>query len=634
MKKINNYFCIGNLHSAALVSKEAKIEWLCLPHFDSPSMFGQLLGEKNGVFSIQKREDENYQITSRYLPNTAITEFTFISPNNSFLLKDFMPVLAKKTCSSHFLVRKFTGLKNNSRIQLFFRPMPNYAKDSLPMNIGKNILSASVGKDTLILHLPKNCEVKQYNGGYQLTLNLAEGETKEVTLEYILNGSVSTLGEQDFEKQTTLFWHRWVKKGTFFNYHKSLIIRSAITLKLMQFYPTGAIVAAPTTSLPETVGGERNWDYRYVWIRDATFTLYAFFILGYVEEAEKFFEFINSIIETSTSKEFDIALMYTINGKHVPEETPLSHLQGFKHSQPVRIGNGAAEQFQLDIYGSLLDAYYFVSKKKLHVTRLHKKTILKLVDVIARNWNTVDNGIWEVRGGQKHYTYSKVMAWVGVNRALRMAKRLRLTDNEINKYKLLEKEIHDWIWRNCYDPVNRTFTQSSVVPYQDATNFLFVLLQFLDRHDHLTKDIIFQSQKELAYKDIFVYRYINDDGLKGKEGAFILCSFWLISSLAAIGEITQAEKLFEKMLKLIDKDGLLAEEINPHTGEYLGNFPQAFSHIGLIMSIYYLYRYSSPTADSSTASSIISNLKKSYKLLNSRFLGVMAVSLSVLFNPD
>ncbi|MBI4100157.1 glycoside hydrolase family 15 protein [Candidatus Microgenomates bacterium] len=414
---IKDNYIIGDLHSAALVSKNASIDWLCLPHFDSPSIFAKLLDKKAGSFSI---DTSGYSVTSKYIKDTAIVEHTFQSNNAHFLVKDFMVPVPKSVCENHFLVRKFTSLKGKTSVTVLFDPQPEYASQKPDMNFDENnlYLQASVKKDVLLLYPPKNALVAQKDKGFEIKFNLSEGEEATVVLEYVMAGSSPLYKGQDKEKQTMDFWRMWVAKGKFFEFCRDQMVRSAITLKLMQFYPTGALVAAPTTSLPEEIGGVRNWDYRYVWIRDATFTLYAFYVLGYIEEAKKFFDFIHGILKQCAKDEFDVSLFYTIEGKPVPNEQVLNYLRGYKNSNPVRIGNGAKEQFQLDVYGALIDAYYFISKKHMEKEELHKELIMNLVYKIRDLWQTKDNGIWEVRSGQQHFTYSKVMAWVGADREL------------------------------------------------------------------------------------------------------------------------------------------------------------------------------------------------------------------------
>ena len=361
----------------------------------------------------------------------------------------------------------------------------------------------------------------------------------------------------------------------------------------MQFYQTGAIVAAPTTSLPEHIGGERNWDYRYSWIRDATLTLYALYVLGYKEEAIKYFDFIEKTEKVEgKNKSIDLHLMHTIWGGHVPREKKIKRLSGYQNSKPVRVGNAASKQFQLDMYGALIDAHYFSFRQGIKITSSSKRTILQLAEKIVGSWKKKDSGIWEVRSKEEHFTYSKVMCWVGLNRVLQLAPQLKLGESQKKRYQKIEQEIKEWIWDNCYDAKKQIFRQHPNTNQQDASTLSFLLLHFLDKSDPRTKKVISNTYNALKYKDVFVYRYRAKDGIAGSEGAFLLCTFWLIAAWAALGETKKAKSAFDKFGKCINEFGLLPEEMKPNTGQYLGNYPQALSHIGYILSAYYLQRYS------------------------------------------
>ncbi len=587
MNRIEDYFLIGDLQTSALVSSQGSIDWMCLPYFDSSSIFGRILDENGGTFSIENPE---YDVESTYVSETAIVSHQFTKEDKSFIVKDFMLPKPTNACKTQLLIRKIEGQKGSNSVTFIFQPRPEYGKVSADMHQDGSRITFMSGEGRFILFLPPGTAIERSNGLFVLHVRIGEGEIKQLVLEHVRKGELSIHPRSDFESETMNFWKEWVSNGQFIREFRDTLVRSAITLKLMQFYPTGGIVAAPTMSLPEQIGGLRNWDYRYVWVRDSTFILYALYILGYVDEAMKFFSFIENVTEFDRESEHDIQLMYTIHGEHVPEETYLDHLSGYRNSRPVRLGNGAMEQFQLDTYGALIDAYYFVCSLGAELSDENKKMIRYLLTRIEHLWDEKDNGIWEVRSGKQHYTYCKVMCWVGVNRSLKIRDKIELKDHEVERYTRLEKQIHDWIWENSYDESKGILKQYPGTMHMDATNFLFVLFGFLKTSDERTKKIVEKTANELVHNDVFVYRYFSEDGLQGTEGAFLLCTFWYISALAKIGELTKSAKLFKKVENLMNKQKLLAEEIDEQTHEYLGNYPQAFSHLGYIMSTYYLDR--------------------------------------------
>lgn len=594
MHPIRDYFLIGDLQTAALVGPNASIDWLCLPYFDSPSVFGALLDkDKGGTFRL---EMPGYEQAMRYLPYTAIVETSFASKDASFSVRDFMLPRPTDEVVPHYLIRKITGVSGKHTARFIFDPRPNYARQRAVLRQEEKHISLRIEDRMLLIHLPDGARMSQVgqNEGVIIEIDIEAGETKHLILEYSVSSKVKQ-PEREWEQETAEFWKEWITEGNF-EFSREHLVRSAITLKLMQFYPTGGLVAAPTTSLPEEMGGIRNWDYRYVWLRDATFHLYAFSVLGFTKEAVKFFEFIETIAEGAKRCDdgvcdLDLSVMYTIWGQPLQGEAQLDHLAGYGDSKPVRIGNGAAEQFQLDAYGSLIDAYYFMSRRGLPLTANGKDIIQMLVSAIDRNWERKDSGIWEVRGGDQHFAYSKMMAWLGVERALRLSEELGISDATKKKWHMLQEKIGAWIWANCFDAKRGTFVQHPDTKAQDATNFLFILLFFLSRHDPKAASVVEETRKELARDDLFIYRYLVDDGLAGGEGAFALCTFWQIAAMAAVGRGQEADALLSRFETMMPASGLIAEEIDPKTGEYLGNFPQAFSHIGYILSTYYIHRY-------------------------------------------
>jgi len=587
---IEDYFIIGDLRTAALVSRRGSIDWLCLPYFDSPSMFGKMLDSGAGCLSIDM---PGFKIDADYVADSAIVEFGLSKADAKLSINDFMVPQATKSQVNQYLVRAITGLRGEAVARFRFDPKPKYGSASPAIRQTGQKLELPIDGSLVVLHLPDNSKVNKKTGYYEISVPIKASEQQRLIIEYIPKGRKPGEPRADLEEKTVKFWKQWVGKGNFFDFCQTSLVRSAITLKLMQFYPTGAIVAAPTASLPETIGGVRNWDYRYTWIRDATFALYSFYVLGYSQEAEHFFNFIEKVTEKCAAQKFDVALMYTIWGEPIPKERSLANLSGYKGSAPVRIGNGASRQFQLDVYGALIDAFYFASKHGFSDAnkKQWRKIVMRLVRKIDERWQEPDHGIWEARNGPKHYTYSKVMAWVGADRANRLKETLNLADEDLKICRRLSESIRDWIWENGYKAELQNIAQHPKTKAADATSFLFVLLQFLDKHEPLTRKIIDNTAKELSHNQVFVYRYLKPDGLPGEEGAFILCSFWLISALAILEDVETALDLFKRLEKYMNPQGLLSEEIDPKSKQYLGNYPQAFSHMGYIMSAHYIHKY-------------------------------------------
>ena len=588
MIPIKDYFLIGDFHTAALVSKKGSIDWLCLPKFDSDSLFASTLDNNGGSFSVIGK---GYKIESKYSGDTAIVEHHFTKDKNEFVIKDFMLPQPVGECHNHFIVRRLCGIQGENTIELNFNPRPGYAKSEADIHKENGKLAFYNNNDKVLLFLPEEMQKKKAENGYNLSIRLSAGEEKEIVMEYICEGKDSTRGENDMAEETYNYWKDWLSDKNFGELRKKEMIRSTITLKLLQYYPTGAIVAAPTTSLPCEIGGVRNWDYRFTWIRDATFTLYAFYVTNCKEEASRFFDFVRLIAKGVSEKDFHIKLMYTVDGKESFDEIYPDHLSGYDNSKPVRIGNNATDQFQLDVYGTLIDAHYFMSKSDIEIAEFDRDLLLYLADEIKNRWKKEDHGIWEMRGKVFHYTYSKVMAWVGIDRMIKLADEIKLEKEKVDEYEKLRDEIYNWIWDNCYDEDQQNFTQHPGCDDVDAANIFFVLVQFLDKKDERTKTIINNTCKKLLENEVFVHRYLLDDGLEGRDNAFVLCTFWLISAWAILEDSEKALSLYDKFRTYVDSSGLISEQMKAANGEYRGNFPQGFSHLGDVMSVHYLNKY-------------------------------------------
>ncbi|MBZ0271472.1 DUF5911 domain-containing protein [bacterium] len=588
-RPIKDYRLIGDLHSAALVSSEASIDWLCWPAFDSPSMFAAILDdERGGRFSVLP---DGRSAKSTYRPETAIVETVFVGDDFEFSVRDMMEPQPADACPLHVIVRSFRGLRGSGTVRLHFDPRPGFGSGAprLDDRPGPGLRFRD-GEHEVRLFLPRRARIDGATAGCVIAFELAEGERTRVVLDHGDEKGTPFAGlDHPYEAHTEEFWREWVAGGKFPEFRRERLIRSAITLKLMQYYPTGAIVAAPTTSLPEAIGGVRNWDYRYVWLRDATFTLYALSVLGMHAEATRFFHYLEDVLTRHGAMR--VRHMYTIRGEIIPDEKRLEHLAGYRNSVPVRKGNLASDQFQLDVYGIIIDSIYFSARHGVAITEGMKNIAIWLGEQIEKRWRTPDAGIWEVRREPVEFTYSKVMCWVGIDRLIRMRELLGLPDDRVAKLEAFRGEIRAFIEGHCYDAKRGVLRQSPGAPSQDATNFLFVLLHYLDKHDPRTRTIIENTRRELGHGDAFIYRYRTPDGVPGDEEAFILCTYWLISALAIIEDVDAAERLLDEFEKLFGESGLMSEEIEPASGAYTGNFPQAFSHLGYIMAANYVNRY-------------------------------------------
>ncbi|MFP4564216.1 MAG: glycoside hydrolase family 15 protein, partial [Spirochaetia bacterium] len=407
---LKDFFVTGDLHSAALVI-DGSVHWLCMPRFDSDPIFARVLDRNGGHFSI---EAEGYSRNTSYIKDTAVLEHCFKKDGAEFTVVDYMLPRPIEECARHVFVRKIKGIRGRNIPKFVFVPTRDYAREPLEFEQDGTELRARKGDDDILLTLPQGTGVHRRGSDYLLETEIAEGEEKQLVLEYSVNGFCTGEAE-NHEDEVIGFWRDWIGKGRFVERYRDTLARAAINLKLLQFYPSGGLVAAPTTSVPVEMGGMRNWDYRYVWIRDAAFTLYGFHVLGYEEEAERFFRFLQDAV-----REGEVKVLYTIDGKEGPPERTLDYLEGYRNSKPVRIGNQAGTQFQLDAYGSIVDAYYFAQKRGIEITEEDAAIIRRMVEHIERDWMRKDSGIWEMQLPEQHYTYSKVMAWVGADRGSRM----------------------------------------------------------------------------------------------------------------------------------------------------------------------------------------------------------------------
>ena len=595
---IENYGIIGDTHSVALVGMDGSIDWLCFPHFDSPSVFAAILdSEKGGRFKISPNSDG---ITRKqlYWPDTNVLVTRFFSPEGVGEVIDYMPVgTSENGHGYHRLIRRVRAVRGEIAFRMECTPAFDYARQEHETEITAE--GASFHSPHLSLGLASPIPLQRSGAGVAAEFALREEQTAVFVLREIERGagcgpSYSEAVEEELFESTVEYWRRWLSRCTYAGRWREVVHRSALALKLLTFEPTGAIVAAPTLGLPEGVGGERNWDYRYTWIRDAAFTLYGLLRIGFTEEAAAFMRWLESRCQNSRP-DGSLQLMYGIDGRSDLSEETLDHLEGYRGSRPVRVGNGAYDQLQLDIYGELMDAVYLYNKYGAPISYDLWTRLRVLINWVCDNWRREDEGIWEVRGGRRHFVYSRLMCWVAVDRGLRLAaKRSFPADRE--RWLKVRDEIYEEIMEKGWSPERKAFVQAYGDDTLDASNLIMPLVFFLSPNDPRmlsTLDAINHSPKEGGLvSNSLVYRYDVEksaDGLMGDEGTFSLCTFWLVEALTRAGRVDEARLIFEQMLGYSNHLGLYAEEIGP-SGEALGNFPQAFTHLTLISAAFNLDR--------------------------------------------
>lgn len=589
-KQIDDYGLIGDMHGSALVSSDGSIDWCCMPRFDSPALFSRTLdSNKGGFYKLAPAKISSS--TRRYLPNTNVLETSFTTSTGTGVLIDFMPVHRHVIMSRESL--EVTDSQRVVRILHCTKGRLDFEMDCYPkFDYGTIVPHASLSSPTTGMAHGGSEEVSVYcssqltvvNDGFRSRGVIFEGEkiysTVSNQVSFSRRSEPLTPAELDEElADTTAFWEDWAAQCTFQGEHREAVLRSALTLKALTYAPSGALVAAPTTSLPEVIGGERNWDYRYTWIRDATFAIYALSIIGYTGEARAF----KNWLEWSTSgRARDLQVMYGLGGERRLTETKIPELEGYMNSKPVRIGNGAYDQFQLDIYGEIMDSAHIFRKFGGAVDADYWEYLRRVVNFVIDHWREPDEGIWETRGGRQHFVFSKVMCWVAMDRAIKAATDLKLP-GDIEAWEKVRDEICNDVMSKGYSQERQAFVQSYGSDNLDAANLMLPLVGFIPATDPMMRSTIKAIQKELTNKQGFVYRYRKfDDGLNGSEGSFIICTFWLADNLIHLGQIDEARVLLDSLLNCANDLGLLSEEYDSATGNMLGNFPQAFSHLALI----------------------------------------------------
>jgi len=601
---IEDYGIIGNLRTAALVGKSGSIDWFCWPHFDSPSVFAAILDEhKGGRFRISPTE-EDIAVKQLYWPDTNVLITRFLAANGVGEIIDYMPIGERRGAEGyHGLIRRVRVVRGSMRFHMECRPAFNYARDSHETKIVKG--GARFLSKTDSIALASGRPLKKDKHGVYADFVLNEGQATSFELHGLKNErSDEKIGISDQEADelfhdTINYWRTWISRCNYHGRWREMVNRSALVLKLMTFEPTGAIIAAPTCSLPESLNGGRNWDYRYTWIRDSAFTLYALLRLGFTEEARAFMGFLDARCH-EMSREGSLQVMYGIDGRHKLTEETLDHLEGYRGSGPVRIGNGAYNQKQLDIYGELMDSVYLYNKYAQPISYDLWYYLRRLTNWVCDHWKEKDEAIWEVRGGPRQFVYSKLMCWVAIDRALRLADK-RSFPAERRKWLGTRDKIYEDILRRGWSKKRQSFIQAYDNDALDASTLMMPLVFFLAPNDPRMLETIDAINRPARNGGLvsagMVYRYDVDktpDGVKGTEGTFNICSFWLVEALTRAGlhdpeRLNDSRLLFEQMLGYANHLGLYGEQISP-CGEALGNFPQALTHLSLISAAFNLDR--------------------------------------------
>ncbi|CAN5230352.1 glycoside hydrolase family 15 protein [soil metagenome] len=590
---IEDHGIIGDLYTVALVAMDGCIDFLCFPFFDSPSIFASLLDdERGGRFELAPKLD-NAKHRQSYLPDTNVLITRFLSSDGVAEVSDFMPV--EEMGFAHNLVRRAKCIRGELDFRMVCDPRFNYGRSEHRVElIEGGACFRSLGPDKLVLKLLTAAPLKIHNGMVVSEFTLAAGMTMAFVLEGVFKGEEATASASDEYvsgafRDTVNFWRKWLSKCTYTGRWREAVNRSALTLKLLTSRPHGSMVAAPTFGLPEVIGGARNWDYRYTWIRDASFTLYALIRLGFTAEAKAFMVWIEARCREATTGN-PLQTMYGLDGHSNLREFTLKNLRGYKGSHPVRVGNGAAKQLQLDIYGELLDSVYLYDKYGEPISYDLWTAIVRMVNWVCANYDQPDEGMWEVRGGQQEFLNSRVMCWVAIDRAMRLATK-RSFPAPHARWTKVRDAIYRGIMKDFWNPKLGSFVQHKNTTALDASALLMPLVRFISPTDPRWLSTLRAIESHLV-EDSLVYRYdvkSTPDGLVGHEGTFCMCTFWYVECLSRSGDVEKARFYFEKMLGYANHLGLYAEELGPK-GEHLGNFPQAFTHLALISSAFHINR--------------------------------------------
>ncbi|WIX77453.1 glycoside hydrolase family 15 protein [Amycolatopsis carbonis] len=589
---IADHGMVGDLQTAALITTDGSVDWFCCPRFDSPSVFGALLDdERGGRFSVHPVGTE-YETKQMYHPDTAALITRFFTADGVGEVVDFMPPLDERATDNHRLVRLLRCVRGRMKFELEVAPRFGYGRVPHTVDVSAGGVVFSTDDVALTLHVVREpdderlAEAQIHDGDVRGTVTLTAGQVRGLVLESAAEGRPREIRVAEVERlfdETVAFWRSWLARSTYRGRWREIVERAAITLKLMTYAPTGGLVAAPTMGLPEQVGGERNWDYRYTWVRDASFSVYALLGLGFVEEAEQFGAWLGRRIrEGGAGEGRPLNIMYRIDGSSDLKEDLLEHWSGYRGSRPVRVGNGAAEQLQLDIYGEALDSLYVADLAGLTVPHRGWAGLAGVLDWVTEHWDQPEEGIWETRGGRQAFTYGRLMCWVALDRGIRLASE-HGRPAQVDRWRDARDRIYEQIMARGWNTTRKAFVQHYDTDVLDSSLLRMPMAGFIAPRDPMWLSTLDAMESELV-TDSLVYRYdpgASPDGLRGSEGTFSLCSFTWVGALARAGRLDQARQAFEKMLTYANHVGLYSEEI-ALTGEQIGNFPQAFTHLALI----------------------------------------------------
>jgi GH15 family glucan-1,4-alpha-glucosidase len=583
---IGDYAVIGDCRSAALISRDGSVDWLCLPRFDSPAVFAALLDQRDGG-SFSVRPAGEYESSRRYVGDTNVLETTFRTDTGTLRLVDLMPVTGeaekrRELWPNHQLLRQVECLDGEVEVEVLCDPRPDYGR-IVPRSDDRGAFGFRFHQAPGLLlrsEIPVAALAPERPGvGGRATLRAGERRYLSLTFNLEEPAVVPPFGEAAERKlsQTLEWWEEWAGRCRFEGRYRDHVVRSALTLKLMTYAPSGAVVAAPTTSLPECPGGERNWDYRYCWLRDASLTLSGLMDLGYEAEGEAFLNWLFHAIRLTAP---DVRIMYDVFGESRLKERELDHLEGYAGSRPVRVGNDAADQFQLDTYGEVVDAAFQYVERGGELDRDMGKLLVGLGETACERWREPDEGIWEVRGGRRHHTYSKVMCWVALDRLVRLHEGGHL-EAPVSRFTAVRDEIRAEVEARGYSRDVGSYVSAFDGDELDASLLLLGIFGYVEPDDARLRATCERIYERLGPGPL-LHRYRGDDGLAGGEGAFGIASFWGVEARARQGDVGQAREDFERLCGYANDVGLFAEEIDRESGAALGNFPQAFTHVGLI----------------------------------------------------